>query len=225
MSSTDLPRRTVRVLHNREVSPTARELRLERAGMEFRAGELVSLHGAGRFDSRDYSIASGTGDDWIDVLYRLVPHGVLTPQLLRLRAGDGVPVSGPCGAFTVRDPARPLVFIATGTGIAPCRAFLRSHPGLRLHVLHGVAEPCDLFYREEFEPAAERYLPCCSRVEHGGFQGRIPARLEGLELPADADFYLCGANEMIYEATDLLVDRGVDRARIFHEPYYYRVEA
>lgn len=223
--STEFPVRQVKVLHNREVSPTAWELRLERADMSFKAGELVSLHGEGKFDSRDYSIASGVGDDWIDVLYRLVPHGVLTPQLLRLRAGDTASIHGPYGVFTVRDPARPLVFMATGTGIAPCRAFARSHPGLRLHILHGVAEPCDLFYRDELEPLAERYLPCCSRVAHDGFQGRIPARLEELDLPAGAHFYLCGANEMIYEVTDLLEERGVDRADIFHEPYYYRVEA
>ena len=223
--SAEFPIRQVRVIHNREVSPTARELRLERGGMDFKAGELVSLHGAGKFDSRDYSIASGVGDDWIDVLYRLVPHGVLTPQLLRLRAGDTASIHGPYGVFTVRDPSRPLVFIATGTGIAPCRSFARSHPGLRLHVLHGVAEPGDLFYRDELERLAERYLPCCSRVEHEGFQGRVPLRLEGLDLPAGAHFYLCGANEMIYEVTDLLEERGVDRADIFHEPYYYRDEA
>jgi hypothetical protein len=30
---------------------------------------------------------------------------------------------------------------------------------------------------------------------------------------------------MIYEVTDLLEERGVDRADIFHEPYYYRDEA
>ena len=190
--SAEFPIRQVRVIHNREVSPTARELRLERAGMDFKAGELVSLHGAGKFDSRDYSIASGVGDDWIDVLYRLVPHGVLTPQLLQLRAGDTASIHGPYGVFTVRDPARPLVFIATGTGIAPCRSFARSHPGLRLHVLHGVAEPSDLFYRDELEQVESVTCPAVRAWRTTGFRGACPCGWRGWICPPTPIFTCAG---------------------------------
>ena len=218
--SASLPVRTSRVLRNDRVSSTAFCLTLERAGLVFRAGELVSLHGRDRLDARDYTIASGETDPHLRVLVRLIPHGALTPQLAALRPGDPLDITGPYGTFTVRNPSNPLVFIATGTGIAPALAYRRSHPGLALTVLHGVARAEDLFFREEFDPAS--YLPCVSREPVDGWQGRVTDRLEKAELPVGADFYLCGANEMIYQATDLLTARGVPRDRIFHEPYYYR---
>ena len=219
MSATP-PSRLSRVLANQVVSPSAFCLTLERAGLEFRAGELVGLHGRDPLDARDYTIASGEGDPHLRVLVRLIPHGALTPQLAALRPGDPVDITGPYGTFTVRDPGRPLVFVATGTGIAPALAYRRSLPGLNLTVLHGVARSEDLFFREEFEPST--YWPCVSREPVEGWQGRVTDRLATLPLPEGADFYLCGANEMIYQAIELLTARGVPRDRMFHEPYYYR---
>ena len=218
--SAALPVRTSRVIANQAVSPTAFCLTLERAGLEFRAGELVSLHGRDRLDARDYTIAGGERDPHLRVLVRLIPHGALTPQLAALQPGEPLEITGPYGTFTVRDPSRPLVFVATGTGIAPALAYRRSHPGLHLTVLHGVARAEDLFFREEFDPST--YWPCVSRESVDGWQGRVTDRLAALPLPDGADFYLCGANEMIYQAIDLLTARGVPRDRMFHEPYYYR---
>jgi ferredoxin--NADP+ reductase len=215
-----IPRRQSRVLANTSVSPTAFLLTLERAGLAFRAGELVGLHGPDKLAARDYTIASGERDEQINVLVRLIPHGALTPWLAVLKAGDLVDITGPYGTFTVRDPDKPLVFLATGTGIAPCVAYRKTYPALKLTVLHGVATGEDLFFRSLFR--ADQYLPCVSREPCEGWQGRVTDRLAELDLPTGADFYLCGANEMIYQASDILRARGVENHRIFHEPYYYR---
>ena len=204
------------------LSSSAWELRLERRGLEFKAGELISLHGEHESDARDYTIASGTSDPELWILYRMVEHGTLTPQLRRLKVGDRVEAAGPYGTFTLRDPGRPVWFIATGTGIAPCVSFVRTHPDLDLTVLHGVRREEDLFYRELLSPYG--YHPCVSGEAVDGFQGRVGERLRELTPPEDADLYLCGANEMIYEISDQLRERGTDPSRIFHEPYYYRAD-
>ena len=194
---------------------------LARGGLEFRAGQLIALRGRDRLDQRDYTIASGEGDtEAIDVLYRLVPHGALTPQLVTWRPGDTADVEGPYGTFVVRDPDRPVVFVATGTGVAPARSFLRSHPGLRMTLLHGARTEADLFFRREFEEGGATYVPCLS----AGGEGRVTEVLPDLELPADADHYLCGANEMIYKVQEILAARGVDPRRVHSEPYYYRTQ-
>ena len=215
-------RRPTTVIANEPVSSTAFELFLERQGMEFQAGELVSLYGAGPLDARDYTIASGIHDEHLKVLYRLMPEGVLTPQLAGLKPGDSLDIAGPYGTFTVRDPEVPMVFIATGTGIAPCHAFAESFPALELTILHGCAVAEDLFYRDTLSRYS--YLPCVSGETVDGFRGRVTHRLESLELDHEAHYYLCGANEMIYEVQDMLAQRGLDQQRIFTEPYYYRAD-
>ncbi|MFT5122906.1 MAG: NAD(P)H-flavin reductase [Kiritimatiellia bacterium] len=210
------------VLAHSQLSDTAYVLRLARKGLVFRAGECVSLFGASLLDARDYTIASGEGDEALEVLYRLMPEGVLTPQLAALQPGDPIQCAGPYGTFLLRDADVPVVFIATGTGIAPCRAFHRSYPGLDLTVLHGARVPADLFYREEWDPTS--YYPCVSSVSCAGFQGRVTDRIKQVALPSNAHFYLCGANEMIYEVSDWLVKSGFASEQIFREPYYYRAD-
>jgi ferredoxin-NADP reductase len=218
------PRRfRTRVLAHRRLSETGRELRLERHDLSFAAGALLTVHGEDVVDDRSYNIASGTDDPHLDVLYRIMPEGRLTPRLAELEPGDAVEVSAPYGDFVVRDPARPLVFVGTGTGISPCRSFVRSHPDLDALILHGVRDPAELFYRDELR--FFRYYPCVSGdfpVEPGAFPGRVSALLVDLDLPPGADFYLCGAADMIYDVTALLLKRGVEETRMVTEPYYYQ---
>lgn len=195
-------------------------LRMERPSWRWKAGQLVGLCGEDAMDQRDYSIASGEEEETLDVLYRLIPHGRVTPHLRGFREGDPLPVVGPYGRFTLRDPSRPLLFCATGTGIAPCRSFLRSHTGLDLTLLHGVRYPEDLHFAEEFAGIA--YHPFSSREPFQGRLGRITDALRDLPLPQNLHVYLCGANEMIYEAQEILHARGLPSTSLFQEPYYYR---
>jgi ferredoxin--NADP+ reductase/benzoate/toluate 1,2-dioxygenase reductase subunit len=208
------------ILEHLPVGTDAYLLRLERPDWEWEAGQLVSLTGKEKYDQRDYTICSGTQDSSLDVLYRLIPHGLLTPFLVQLQAGDSVEVQGPYGRFTVQDPARPLLFCATGTGVAPFRAFHRSHPGLSCSLYHGVRVPDDLYFREEF--GGVEYYPFCSREPLDGVCSRLTDALRHAPLPEGVQVYLCGANEMIYEAEEILQERGVPSEDLFHEPYYYR---
>lgn len=198
----------------------ARLLRLERPEWFWRAGQLVGILGENRLDQRDYTIASGENDSTLDVIYRVIPHGALTPFLAERRVGEVLHVEGPYGRFTLRDLSRPLLFCATGTGIAPCRTFLRTHPGLDLDLFHGVRSPADLYFREEW--SSIRYHPFCSREPLDGVTARLTDALRDHTPAPGAQAYLCGGNEMIYEAGDILKDKGMRPEDIFVEPYYYR---
>ena len=211
---------SLKILEHQQVGVDARLLRLERPEWSWLAGQLISLGGEDPLDQRDYSIASGEQDKTLDVIYRMIPHGVVTPHLSHLKIGDMIPVQGPYGRFILKNPDVPALFCATGTGIAPCRAFLRSHPQLELTLFHGVKVAQDLYFREEFSNI--NYHPFCSQETLNGHMGRLTEALKTHPLPHNADVYLCGANEMIYEAEEILQERGVKKDRIFHEPYYYR---
>jgi ferredoxin--NADP+ reductase/benzoate/toluate 1,2-dioxygenase reductase subunit len=215
MSATPL-----KILQHIPVGKDAFLLRLERPAWSWKAGQLISLTGRDPLDQRDYTIASGEQSETLDVLFRLIPHGLLTPFLHERKEGDTLLVNGPYGRFTVQDPSRPLLFCATGTGIAPCRAFHQSYPELDLTLMHGVRYPEDLYFQDEFSDIT--YLPFTSREAFQGITSRLTDALPDLELPQDVQVYLCGGNEMIYEAEEILLKRGVPKHDIFHEPYYYR---
>jgi ferredoxin--NADP+ reductase len=217
------PRRwEARVVALHQRSSTGYALELEREGLDFAPGQLVVLHGRNHFEDRSYTVCSGIHDEHLTVLFRLIPSGLLTPQLAALRPGDRIGVSGPYGEFVLRDPARPVFFFATGTGVAPFRAYARSFPGLRMTLVHGVRHTEDLFYREEF--GVHDYRPCITLEPEaaGVFHGRVTALARRMDFPPDSHFYLCGANEMIYEMQEILAERQVPRDHVFTEAYYYR---
>lgn len=219
------PRQWVtRVATAERLSSTGYALQLERDGLMFRPGQLVNLHGRDHLEDRSYTICSGDRDEYLTVLYRLIPSGILTPQLASLRVGDSLTISGPYGEFVLRDPSRPLYFFATGTGVAPCRAYLRSYSGLDLTLVHGVRREEDLFYREEFRSIS--YQPCLTEDPGGKgvFSGRVTDYARGRSFPDNSHFYLCGANEMIYEMQEILAGRGVPKEHVFTEAYYYRAD-
>lgn len=213
-----------RVVALNRLCATGYELLLERTGLTFTAGQLINLHGRDHFEDRSYTVCGGEQDEYLTVLFRHVPEGVLTPQLTQLKPGDIINISGPYGEFTLRDRARPVIFFATGTGVAPCRAYLRTHPELNLTLFHGVRFAEDLYYREEFKSIA--YHPCVSREPPapGISNGRVTDLARATSFPPDSHFYLCGANEMIYEMQEILQERGVAPEAIFTEAYYYRFE-
>lgn len=209
-----------RVIGLRQLSRDGFELTMERDGLDFSSGQLITIHGRDPLSDRSYTISSGERDAFIQVLFRLMPVGRLTPELVARQRGDVVEFSGPFGEFIIRDPARPIIFIATGTGVAPCRSYLHSHPHLNLTLVHGVRNAEDLFYREEF--ARIPYHPCMSGPTGDGFRGRVTDFCVTRAFPPDAHYYLCGANEMFYDMRDLLAQRGVRSDSIFTEAYYYR---
>lgn len=85
-------------------------------------------YGTLRYDgtSRPYSIASSPNSDETELCIRRVPDGDLTPRICEsLSEGDEVTIRGPNGDFVLNDPSeRDLVFIATGTGVAPFKSMI-----------------------------------------------------------------------------------------------------
>ncbi|WP_459192466.1 ferredoxin--NADP reductase [Halosimplex sp. J119] len=145
---------------------------------EYLAGQYVGLRYCG--ESRAYSLASSPTSDTVEICVRRVPGGDLSPQLCAdLQVGDRVTMRGPRGELVLDDPSkRDLVFLATGTGVAPLKGMtdyvfetgLDEVDGQQrdVWVFLGAAWEDDLPYREAFrEYAAERdnfhFVPCLSR--------------------------------------------------------------
>src|SRR5579862_8848040 len=101
---------------------------LEGGPFEFYAGQFVSLEVPrnGGQEARPYSIASAPRDEKsFDLCLNRVEGGFVSNYLCDIEPGTVVGINGPHGSFVVSQPVeQDLVFIATGTGIAPIRGML-----------------------------------------------------------------------------------------------------
>ena len=127
---------------------------------------------------RAYSISSSSQEkDYLEFFITLVHSGALTPRLFHLQPGDRVFMGQRIsGMFTLDQvPAgKNLIFIGTGTGLAPYMSMLRGElecdPERQTAVLLGARHSWDLGYRGEliamqrFCPTFH-YLPVISRPE------------------------------------------------------------
>lgn len=91
---------------------------------DFAAGQYLSIRYGDR--TRAYSIASSPTRDETELCIRRVPDGRLSPRLCEeLTVGDRLAVRGPNGNLLLEDPSRrDIVFLATGTGVAPMKSMI-----------------------------------------------------------------------------------------------------
>ncbi|MFB6139656.1 MAG: ferredoxin--NADP reductase [Halosimplex sp.] len=142
------------------------------------AGQYVGLRYCG--ESRAYSLASSPTRDTVEICVRRVRGGDLSPQLCRdLERGDEVTMRGPRGDLVLSEPSdRDLVFMATGTGVAPLKGMIDylfdtgedefAGDERDVWLFLGASWEDDLPYREAFrEYERERdnfhFVPCLSR--------------------------------------------------------------
>jgi ferredoxin-NADP reductase len=230
-----------RLVAARELAPGTKHFEWEvTAGgaLNFRAGQFLSLQLArdGETLTRAYSIASAPGGDGrFDLCLNRVAGGYVSNYLCDLAPGAEIEFTGPHGFFFVEPPVTTdLVFIATGTGVAPIRGILhdlfrrRLDADREIWLLFGVRYPETILYREEFDRLAAdhpnfRFVPTLSRApgDWPGARGYVQEQLRQ-RLAGRRDFtaYLCGLKAMVDDVRRILkTEFGLDRRRIRYEKY------
>lgn len=216
-----IPDKPFQVQSVRNLTKATYVLKIDRHGMKFKPGQCVSigLHKSGV--NREYSIYSGTNDPFLEVLIREVQGGSVSPALHRSSPGTVLDLLGPYSEFVLRAPedkSRKYLFIGTGTGIAPYRAFTRSFD-LDYKVLHGVSYADERYDHEEYGPG--RYLACVSREKVDGcYHGRVTEYLRSESLDPNLHCYLCGNRNMIDEVYDILRSKGIPSTNIITEVFF-----
>jgi ferredoxin-NADP reductase len=228
------------LLEWKELAPEVHHFEFEVPGVKdfaFTPGQFISVvdREDGKEVTRAYSIASPRGGNRFALCLNRVEDGIVSPWLFGLKPGDELEMHEPLGYFTLRHPGRRVVFVATGTGIAPFRSMLldhlpRTHPHITL--LFGVRYEEGLLYREELEELAKQYdtfrfIPTITRptASWKGRTGRVQAHLDealAIRTPeelATIDVYICGLREMVDDVRKELKQRGFDRKQIIYEKY------
>ncbi|MEO6760216.1 MAG: FAD-binding oxidoreductase [Saprospiraceae bacterium] len=225
------------------LTPTVRRLVLEAPAvdsLDFEAGQFITLDlpiGDKRLQRwRSYSLANPPdGTNELEFCIVRSPDGAGSRYLFEeTEVGSTLRFKGPDGGFVLPETIdHDLVFICTGTGIAPFRSMLldlqRSGKAHRnLHLIFGTRQESGILYREELEALAQsmpgfRYDIVLSRQpDWAGLKGYVHAvYLERhREIRPDIEFYICGWTNMIDEAVaNLLVTLGYDRKQIHYELY------
>jgi ferredoxin/flavodoxin---NADP+ reductase len=194
-------------------------LRTERKDLIFKAGQHL-VAGVGKY-RREYSIFSGEGDPFIDLLIKVVPFGNVSIELSEVIAGQDVYIEGPYGSFTIDEiisENKKFAFIATGTGIAPFHSIVKSLPNLDYKILHGIRYHTETFGVESFD--LKRYISCTSRDQQGNFTGKVTEYLQKNGVWKDHIYYLCGNGAMIYDVNEILLNNGISPGDIKTEVYF-----
>jgi len=205
----------------RTLTGNAFSVKLPKVRFAFKAGQHISLGIVGGNQSREYSIYSGENDENLEVLVKEVENGYFTPQLRKLKAGRMVEVHGPFGKFGMEPEAAKsgkFVFIASGTGIAPFRSIVRTYPEIDYQLIHGVRYAEEAYDSHEYD--SSRYILCTSREKKGAYHGRLTGYLKTCAFAPETHFDLCGNSSMIFDALEILREKGFDRDQIHCEVYF-----
>jgi len=196
--------------------------------LQFHAGQYIDVIGPGGV-RRSYSIANApSSDKLVELHVRKVPGGSMSNYWFSAaKVNDLLRINGPLGTFVLRDVAdRDVVFLATGTGIAPVKAMLEALyargseiPSPRSVTVYWGGRRREDLYCDLPDPGAPfRFVPVLSRApadlscNHGHVQD---VALTERSDWTDVIVFACGSDAMIHSARNALQAAGLD-ARNFH---------
>jgi benzoate/toluate 1,2-dioxygenase reductase subunit len=199
----------------------------------FLPGQYVNLAipGLGGI-TRSYSFSSAPGAEVATFLIRNVEGGAMGSYLAdRAAAGDRIPMHGPLGSFYLREPKRPILMIAGGTGVAPMLAMLellaeQGTNGHAVHLIYGAHEETDLVEVDRIEALAGRiadfsFVTTCSGEGNGHpVKGHVTDHMGAEQLrDGDVDVYLCGPPEMVEAVKAAIGANGTTVANLYLEKF------
>jgi ferredoxin-NADP reductase len=205
------------------------------------AGQYISIKVSPEGHRRSYSLCHNPSiDHGFELLIDFAPDGVGSRYLRSLAFGDTIDLLGPLGRFTVSEAATEteLVFIATGSGVAPYRSMIldllqNKQDQRKITLLWGMRHAAELFWQDEFQQLVRSFPqftfhPVISQApaEWHLCRGRVTDCLIGhtftwLQPPqlAQTGFYFCGNAAMIATTAQLLLDKGVPAGHIHTEKF------
>ncbi|MCL4326059.1 MAG: FAD-dependent oxidoreductase [Candidatus Thermoplasmatota archaeon] len=187
--------------------------------------------------TRSYSIASPPSQKgYLELCIKRVEGGFGSNYLCDRKPGDVLDITKPLGVFTLKETGhKNILFLATGTGIAPFKSMIESIyenklKNKQLWLFFGVRTQKDIIYRHRMEELAGitkdyfHYIVSLSREpldsnwkgERGHIEDIIKKYIPDVN---DTDAYICGLPVMVNETVALLEKLGIPEKYIFKERY------
>lgn len=196
-------------------------------GLEWHAGQhglfSFGVNLIGEKNKYPYSISSIMDEKVLRIAIKLYPPlNQFKTRLLDLKKGDTMVFRGPIGPFRVQDTYSPIVLIAGGIGITPIRAVLKyvvsHHEDQPVHVIY--ASEQEYIYEEELKGLVAGYDKATIDFVRGQDAPKELATNFAKEYNSKAYYYISGSKNMILAYKQLLLQQGVTKQRIIHDPFY-----
>ena len=202
------------------------------AKFEFNAGQYVNLI-KGTIN-RSYSVANKPSENnQLEFFIKKYKNGLMSKYWFEeAKVDDLLRIEGPLGSFFLRESkCEQIVFLATGTGIAPIKSIIESvleQPSnfskKEFWVFVGARLKEDLLWSPDLknDKIKINYIPVLSRQtedwngEKGYVQDAVLKQNINLE---NTQVYACGSNEMIQSAKKLLFKNSLNENSFFSDAF------
>jgi CDP-4-dehydro-6-deoxyglucose reductase len=183
---------------------------------------------------RSYSIANSFQlNNSITFFIKKYDKGIMSNYWFNdAQVNDLLRIEGPLGSFFYRaNNLENIIFLATGTGVAPIKAILENfrefsieHENKNIWLFVGARYEKDLFWNpiDLIKSLKINYIPVLSRglSDWEGERGYIQEIVikKNISL-TNAQVYACGSNEMLESAKKILVENGLHNNNFFSDAF------
>lgn len=181
---------------------------------------------------RSYSIANCSNyNDQLEFYIKKYNKGLMSEYFFeKAKINDLLRLEGPFGTFFLRDStSKNIIFLATGTGIAPINAILeelnKSHEQIqnkKLWLILGARYQEDLFWKPNFKNLNINYIPVLSRPKNkwNGEKGYVQNVVLKKQIDLDnSQVYACGSDNMIRSAKELFFNNNLKEKNFFSDAF------
>ena len=201
----------------------------------FIAGQFImaNIPRDGKIVRKPYSIASPPSQKGsLQLIITRVEGGYASNYFHAMKVGDHLPMDGPYGKFLIQEPFQDLIFVATGTGLAPFRSQIRTlferGVGGQIWVFFGVRYEDQILYEPEWRELEVKhknfhFVPTISRPRPGKWNGEVGYVQNAIKkyIP-DAhgkDVYICGIVPMVEDVKKVTQEMGFSESHVHFEKY------
>src|SRR3954452_880611 len=205
----------------------------------YEPGQYLTLRVAGAGDPapvRTYSLSGDPDEGRYRISVKRATHGLVSSRLsAHLHRGDRVEVASPRGGFVLDEGTGPVLLISAGIGLTPVLAMLHrlatQNSSRDVWWIHTTRDAKSHAFATEVAGLLAELPSAHSLVYYtapgqplptdpGILEGRLTASVvKDLDLPTDANVYLCGPEAFMDDIAVALTGLGLDPARVHTERF------
>ena len=180
---------------------------------------------------RSYSVANYNKFSNLVFFIKRYQGGLFSNYLFNeAKVNDLLRIEGPIGTFFLRNTDKKnIIFLATGTGIAPVKAILEQMnddntglPNKNIFLFFGGRFVEDLFWKPEFSNINVNFIPVLSKntEDWDGSTGYVQDILLSKSINlSDSVVYACGSEKMIDDSNKILIQNGLAEDSFYSDAF------
>ena len=200
------------------------------SNFNFNSGQYVNIIKGNII--RSYSIANCSDHkNQLEFFIKNYENGLMSDYFFKeAKINNLLRLEGPIGTFFLRNSSfKNIIFLATGTGIAPIKSILegldKSHEQFKnknIWVIVGARYQDDLFWEPNLKNLNIKYIPVLSRQvnDWNGAKGYVQDIVLKKQIDLEnTQVYACGSNDMINSAKELFLKNKLKENNFFSHAF------